>query len=157
LAVVLGIAFAVWFLKGGPGRLLRGEASSPGATHLTVETLIASLSAAFHSVWSWTLVAGIAPTQVFVVVAPALAGCVAAVRWRARRGRRYVRLVLEGHRTDQASAEAVVKMFDVVQFLDSPGGGRATGRSGDDIDGGEDHEEGELLGVGAKEEEAAAF
>jgi hypothetical protein len=114
LAVVLGIALAVWFLKGGPGRLLRGDAPSPGAAHLTVGSPLDILAAGLRSAWSWTPVSGIAPAKMFAVAMSALAGCVAVLRWRARRRRSYVRLLLESHRTDHAGAEAVVGMFEAL-------------------------------------------
>ncbi len=114
LAVLLGAALVVWFLNGGPGRLLRGGAPSPGTVQLAAGALIDSLVAGLRSIWSWTPLAGTAPARVLAVAALALAGCFAGLRWQARRRRRYVRLLLEGHRTDHATAEAVVRMFEAL-------------------------------------------
>jgi single-strand DNA-binding protein len=57
----------------------------------------------------------------------------------------------EWETADEQKRQAISVVADVVQFLDSPDGARAAGHSNDDVGGGEDHEDGELLGVGAEE------
>ncbi len=57
----------------------------------------------------------------------------------------------EWETADEQKRQAVSVVADVVQFLDSPGGGRAAGRSGGDVGGEQDHEDGALVGVGAEE------
>jgi hypothetical protein len=146
LAMLVGYVAVGWLLRGGPGRLLRG-ASAP-QLWLSATTALNALLAAPEQVWTWRpggvpLVAGLLQLSVLLAVALLL------VRWHARSRRIYVRMRVEGHRTDQASAEALVRMHDVVQFLESPG------RRGDSdaADGGDaiDAEERELAGVGAEE------
>ena len=114
LAVVLGVTLAAWLLKGGLGGLLRGHRPATGTSLFTVATLAGRLTADVRGVWSWAPVAGIAPARVSVVATLTLAGCVVSSRWQARRRRRYVRLQLESHRTDHASAEAVVSLFEAL-------------------------------------------
>ncbi|MDE3069252.1 MAG: hypothetical protein KGJ43_00805, partial [Acidobacteriota bacterium] len=108
LAELLACAFAIavgsWWLEGGPRMLLTGQRNLPS------------------SVW-----AALArePTRVAGALAPALplalalgalaaAGTLALLlsRWRARARRRYVRLRVVPYRTDQATPEAVVAMFE---------------------------------------------
>lgn len=107
LALVVGAALAVWLLKGGLGRLLRGQASSLHTSQGTVAILTKSLAADVRGVWGWAPVAGISPARAFAVISLTLTGCVALARWRARRGRRYVRLQIESHRTDHATPLAI--------------------------------------------------
>lgn len=57
----------------------------------------------------------------------------------------------EWETADEQKRQAVSVVADVVQFLDSPGGGRATSQAGDDTGGDEEHEDRALLGVGAEE------
>lgn len=50
-----------------------------------------------------------------VAAVPATIGALlCCLRWRARRDRRYVRLRVEAYRTDRASAEAIVAMFEAL-------------------------------------------
>jgi hypothetical protein len=50
----------------------------------------------------------------FALLVFLLGGLVATSRWYARRRRRYVRMRVETYRTDKASAEAVVSMFEAL-------------------------------------------
>jgi DNA-binding MarR family transcriptional regulator len=109
LALLVGFALIAWCLDGGPGRSLRGKSapSSPG------RLLGASLAAARHAATvSWR--AATAPMAVAAALLLGLSLLVVVARWLARRRRRYVRLRVEPHRTDTASAEAVVKLFEAL-------------------------------------------
>jgi hypothetical protein len=148
LALLSGIALVEWFLRGGPGRLLRG--SSPEAIHLTSLNLWSTIAGAVGAGWNWAPLAGVRPASALLGLGLVQIAGLAIVRWSARQRRRYVRLHVETYRTDQASAEAVVRMYDIVQFLDRPGAGKA---SEDEPGGGDGQDDGELVGVGAEEAE----
>jgi DNA-binding HxlR family transcriptional regulator len=109
LALLVGFALVAWCLDGGPGRSLRGNSapSSPG------RLLGASLAAAHHAVaGGWRAAA--TPTAVAGALLLALSLLLVVVRSLARRRRRYVRMRVEPYRTDTASAEAVVMMFEAL-------------------------------------------
>jgi hypothetical protein len=90
--------------------VLRGDA--PGdAPNLRPAALLAIVAKGANAAWSWTPTAGIATTKLLGAILLAHALCIAASRCRARRRRSCVRLLVEGHRTDRATAESVVKMF----------------------------------------------
>lgn len=106
LALLVGFALVAWFLGGGPGRSLRGRSApfTPG------RLVGASLTAVRHAVSaSWHAAA--APIGAVAALLLALLLILVFVRSLARRRRRYVRLRVEPHRTDTASAEAVMRMF----------------------------------------------
>jgi DNA-binding HxlR family transcriptional regulator len=109
LALLVGFALIAWCLDGGPGRSLRGQSEplSPGGL------FGASLAAARHAATAgWRAAA--APMAVAGALLIALSLILVATRSLARRRRRYVRARVEPHRTDTASAEAVVKMFEAL-------------------------------------------
>jgi single-strand DNA-binding protein len=56
----------------------------------------------------------------------------------------------EWETADQQKRQAVSIVAETVQFLDSPGGAKEAGDSGDGEGGADRHEDGELLGVGAE-------
>jgi hypothetical protein len=145
LALLVGFALIAWCLDGGPGRSLRGQSEplSPGGL------FGASLAAARHAATAgWRAAA--APMTVAGALLIALSLILVATRSLARRRRHYVRARVEPHRTDTASAEAVVKMFERVQFLDRPGETQAQGATSE-LDGGEDADGRELVGAGELE------
>ena len=109
LALLVGFALVAWCLDGGPGRSLRGKSapSSPG------RLLGASLAAARHAVAAGWRTAT-TPTAVAGALLLALSLILVVARSLARRRRRYVRMRVEPYRTDTASAEAVVKMFEAL-------------------------------------------
>jgi len=109
LAAFEGLALLAWLLHGGLGRLVRGTATAGG-----VHQVVASLAGTTSALWSWAPAGALAPTRLLAAVAWALAACVAFARRQARRRRRYVRLRVEPYRTDRASAEAVVTMFEAL-------------------------------------------
>ncbi len=98
LATVVALGIALWLLEGGLGKVLRGPATVRRA-HVHVQP-----PGGLHALLT-VLAAGAA-------LAGGLGLVVGAARWRARRGRRYTRLRVEPYRTDRASAEAVVTMYE---------------------------------------------
>jgi hypothetical protein len=110
-AVPLGLLLFAWFLGGGPGRVLRGSRPRSG------------LHEAGRGLWDicgegLSRVSALAPGTPLAWPLLGLAGfslaCLAGGRWRARRRRAYVRLVVEAYRTDTSSAESLVRMFDAL-------------------------------------------
>jgi hypothetical protein len=109
LAAFEGLALLAWLLHGGLGRLVRGTATA-GGVHLVVSSVAGTTSA----LWSWAPPGALAPMRLLAAVGAALAVGVAFARRQARRRRRYVRLRVEPYRTDRASAEALVTMFEAL-------------------------------------------
>jgi hypothetical protein len=136
LAVLVALALTGWLLDGGLGAALRGAESTaskvgphaaavdarhrgPTATdtatataagYSTIDSLPGALSGEARAVWSWAP-GGVSPIRLSAIAILLLGMFVAFARWKARRGRAYVRLRVETYRTDRASAEAVVSMF----------------------------------------------
>ncbi len=111
LAVVAALVLIAWFLRGGPGMVLRG--STAGGTP-SLDHLADGLGREARAAWSWDPIAGFAPARLAFALALALSTGIGVWRWWARRRRRYVRLRIDAYRTDRASAEAVVTMFEVL-------------------------------------------
>jgi hypothetical protein len=109
LALVVGFAAVAWLLEGGPGRLLRGKSATGAGQILTHLPRIVAEAA--RSAWSWSPSGGLRPLATVLLASVAALLCLASMRLLARRRRRYVRLRIEPHRTDQAGAEAIVRMF----------------------------------------------
>ena len=107
----VGLVLLAWFLGGGPGRALRG---SGGAGTFPLSELADGLGQQARAIWSWDLFGGIAPAKLSVALTLTLSAVIAFVRWRARGQRRYVRLQIDAYRTDRASAQAVVAMFETL-------------------------------------------
>lgn len=114
LAVLAGLALTRWLIDGGPGRALRGRTRAGARVELTVSSLPRLLADEVNAIWTWMPAPGLAPARLLLVTACVLVVTVAVVRWHARRRRRYVRLHVEPYRTDRASAEAVVTMFEAL-------------------------------------------
>jgi hypothetical protein len=104
LALLVGFAAMAWLLSGGPGRLLRGH--SAGGAADAPATLTLGLRSAAHAAWPLL--------QPLVCALLALAVIALVARARDRRRRRYVRLRLDTYRTDRATAEAVIAMFEAL-------------------------------------------
>lgn len=103
LATAGAIGAGAWLLGGGLGRVLRQGRPNP-PFH------VRGLPADPH-LFSW--LSALVPTIAMVLAAVVGAiGLVGAARWHARRGRVYVRLRVEPYRTDRASAEAIVGMYE---------------------------------------------
>jgi hypothetical protein len=150
LALLACFALVTWFLHGGPGRQLRGSAH--GAPHLSLAGAAQAPMRAVQAAWEWAPLPGISPAKLLTASSLLGLALVLVTRWTARHRRRYTRLRVETYRTDQVSAEAVERLFDTVQFLDSPSAERADGEEDDPLDGGADRE---LAGVGAEGGELA--
>jgi hypothetical protein len=109
LALVAGLALVGWLLNGGPGKLLRGQAATEGAGHAFSQIPDVVVGTA---VWGWRSSPAGRPWFALVIVASAgLLACLLALRLLARQRRNYVRLRVEPHRTDHASAASIVTMF----------------------------------------------
>ncbi|HEV2980245.1 MAG TPA: hypothetical protein VGX51_02335, partial [Solirubrobacteraceae bacterium] len=104
LALLAGLAAVAWLLSGGPGRALRGHPTGGAAG------LLGALREALRGGWrrAWAL------AQPLLWGVLALAAIALTTRLRDRRRRRYVRLRLETYRSDRATAEAVVAMFETL-------------------------------------------
>ncbi|HZL47860.1 MAG TPA: replication-relaxation family protein [Solirubrobacteraceae bacterium] len=132
LAVLVALALTGWLLDGGLGTALRGSAASSGAlrgstalstrlpeatpssaTHLEIDSLTSALGVEMRAIWRWAP-GGVSLMRLFVVSVLLLGVSVAISRWSARRRRQYVRMRVETYRTDTASAEAVVGMFEAL-------------------------------------------
>lgn len=119
LAVLLGIVMAAWLLHGGPGQALRGGATDGVFHHHAAFAIPSTLQGAAHAAWWWAPAAsgplvGTRPVPLLCLLSIAVTVALGALRWHARHRRRYVRLRVEVYRTDHASAEAVVAMFDAL-------------------------------------------
>jgi hypothetical protein len=112
LALVAGFAAVAWLLEGGPGRLLRGKPVTGAGQILTHLPRIVTEAAG--SAWSWSPNGGLRPLATALLATVAGLLCLASMRLLARRRRRYVRLRVEPHRTDQAAVESIVRMFDAL-------------------------------------------
>jgi Replication-relaxation len=112
LAVLLSFALLVWLLGGGPGRVLRTGGGAP--SHLSFDSLAGGLASDLSAIWRWAP-ADCPPVGETVLAlvggATTVIGC---IRWRARRGRRYVRLRIDVYRTDHAGPDAVAMMFEAL-------------------------------------------
>ncbi|HWX74894.1 MAG TPA: hypothetical protein VNZ05_06285, partial [Solirubrobacteraceae bacterium] len=112
LAMLLGFAIVGWFLRGGPGKALRGSAPVGGVGASLVALARGLLdsgpalasAATPHGRLTYALLA-------LGFVSGAL-GLIA--RAHARRRRSYSRLRVELYRTDRASAQALVAMFEAL-------------------------------------------
>jgi hypothetical protein len=89
------------------------ESKASSAAHHAVDSLPDALAEEVRAIWGWA--PGGAPvTRLFALSVLLLGALVAISRWFARRRRRYVRMRVETYRTDKASAEAVVGMFETL-------------------------------------------
>ena len=77
LAVVAGLALFAWFLRGGPGIVLRGSA---GAETPSLGRLAEGLGREVGAAWSWDPIAGRAPARLSGALALALGAGMAALR-----------------------------------------------------------------------------
>jgi hypothetical protein len=112
LALLVGFAAVGWFLGGGPGRVLRG--ASAHVAPIGVRSLVGGLLRTPGEVWDWMPLAGVRLARVSIVLGIVQAVVLLAARWFARSRRSYVRMRVETYRTDQGSAEAVVRMHEAL-------------------------------------------
>jgi Replication-relaxation len=111
-AVVCSISIA-WLLGGGPGRELRGPAKTPGLDGAAAD-LGRVLDRAILPTWTGAPYRSASSSgRLLIGIAPLALGAslFLLVRWRGRRRRRYVRLVVHAYRGDHATAEAIAAMF----------------------------------------------
>jgi hypothetical protein len=111
-ALIAGFALIGWLLGGGPGRLLRGGRA--GGIGRALGRIAGVAGEAALGAWRWSPTAGLPLLATAFAASTTVFACLVVLRWLARRRRRYVRLRVEPHRTDQASAESVVRMFDAL-------------------------------------------
>ncbi len=111
LALLVGIVAVCWLLGGGPGRVLRA-----GPVRRTTSDAVRPQRLPHwpQAVWDWAQPAGIRVVSLITVIVLVQTLALFAIRWVARSRRSYVRMRLEPYRTDQASAEAVVRMHEAL-------------------------------------------
>ncbi len=107
LALLVGFAAVGWLLGGGPGRLLRAAPARRAPSDAASPQRLLHWP---HAVWDWAPLAGIRVVALLIVIVLVQTLALLAIRSVARSRRSYVRMRLEPYRTDQASAEAVVRM-----------------------------------------------
>jgi hypothetical protein len=113
IAASLAALLAVWFLGGGPGRVLRASGSGDGR-HVSPDGLVSLCIEAIREISAWPLTPGALPVVLSLLLLVATASVIVAARCRSRRRRRYVRLRVQAYRSDQTAAEALVAMFDAI-------------------------------------------
>jgi hypothetical protein len=89
------------------------QAAAARSGRQAVESLPAALSGEAGAVWNWAP-DGVFATRLLALSVFLLGALLALTRWRARRRREYVRLRVKTYRTDKASAEAIVGMFEAL-------------------------------------------
>jgi Replication-relaxation len=97
-AALLGLIVVLWLRHGGLDAALRGLPQAH-AGHLP-----GALPA--HALGAGALL--------LLGITCSLLGPILCMRWRARRGRRYVRLLVVPYRTDRTSVEGIVAMFEAL-------------------------------------------
>jgi hypothetical protein len=113
VAVPLGFLLTGWFLGGGPGRVLRGSSSRSGL-HGTFPALWRFSVHALSGLSTWLAATRNLRALLLMMLVTASSAVVVALRCRSRRRREYVRLRVEAYRTDTATAESLVTMFDAL-------------------------------------------
>jgi hypothetical protein len=108
VALLLGAAVLVWLLHGGIGAALRGASAARATLPRRVPHTLGGPSVARLAE---PLSALLLPLSALLLPLSAL---LLGSRWRARRGRRYVRLRVEAYRTDRTSVEGIVAMFEAL-------------------------------------------
>jgi hypothetical protein len=111
LALLVGFAAVGWLLGGGPGRLLR---AAPARRAPSGAANPQRLLHGPQAVWDWTPLAGVRGLVLLTSIALIQTLALLAIRWAARSRRSYVRMRLDPYRTDQASADAVVRMHEAL-------------------------------------------
>jgi len=111
LAGIVGIALVAWLLGGGLGQALRGSAKA-GSPHSPLFAIAGLLARQATRAWSWAPAFELSPTGLPALLCCAAAAALGMSRLHCRRRRRYVRLQIDPYRTDRASPEALVTMFE---------------------------------------------
>jgi hypothetical protein len=112
-AALAGVATLAWLLGGGPGRALRGELGDR-ATRSNTAGILHGLSREAQVILRLLPAHSLLAAGVLLCIGLALGLLLAVTRTRSRRARRYVRLRIAVYRTDQAAAEAIVRMFEAL-------------------------------------------
>jgi Replication-relaxation len=112
IALTVAVASLAWLLSGGPGDALRG-APHPAAS-AALAGVLGALGAVVAWAWRWVLPGQVPVAGLLLCAVTSLLVLAGGARLRARSRRRYVRLRVEAYRTDVASADAVVGMFEVL-------------------------------------------
>ena len=113
IALVVAIALTGWLLDGGLGVALRGTSGSASG-HLTIRALAGALGSSVRAGCRWAPFGGVPAARALAILAALTGALLGSVRMCARRRRRYVRMRVRTYRTDTASAEAVVSMFEAL-------------------------------------------
>jgi hypothetical protein len=113
LAVLLGLTASAWLLGGGPGRALR-RAHVVGGHGGAIGAIADGAARAGHSILGSVSGARGWPPLALLALTLALSLMTVLARWRARRQRSCVRLRVDTYRTDRATAEALVAMFEAL-------------------------------------------
>ena len=113
LALLAGLSLIPWFLGGGPGRALRGGGKA-APLHGALSRLGEVLEWAPAALWRLSPLAGRAPASMLLALLLGAVAVIALARRQARERRRYVRLQVEAYRADQATADALVAMFEAL-------------------------------------------
>jgi len=113
LALIVGLAVTLWLLEGGPGKALRGARTTDGL-QLVFSAVARPPELVGRALTQVDLLPGVLPATLLGGLAVALFTITLAMRLRARRRRRYVRMRVAAYRTDRATAEAVVSMFESI-------------------------------------------
>jgi Replication-relaxation len=112
-AGLLGFALIAWLLSGGAGRALRGSATRRD-TGASLSAILDRAAGQAHELLASGGLAGSWSARAFLIAALIVALLTGGARWRARQLRVYARLRIQPYRTDRASAEAVVSMFETL-------------------------------------------
>jgi hypothetical protein len=112
-ALVVAIALTRWLLDGGLEAALRGTSSS-ASEHLTIRALASALGSSVGAGCRWAPFGGVPVVRLLAILAALTGALLGSMRMRARRRRRYVRMRVRTYRTDTASAEAVISMFEAL-------------------------------------------
>jgi hypothetical protein len=113
IALVVAIALTGWLLDGGLGVALRGTSGSASG-HLSIRALAGALGSSVRAGCRWAPFGGVPAALALAILAALTGALLGSVRMCARRRRRYVRMRVRTYRTDTASAEAVVSMFEAL-------------------------------------------
>jgi hypothetical protein len=137
LAVLLGLSVATWAVNGGVGRALQGVGASTGLAskkpalnlpktgrlHLpsihvpkvpTAHGLLGSAGEGLSALWNALPLVGIPLAQLLVWICVVLGSTLLTARLLARHRRVYVRMRVSPYRTDRATVQGIVSMFEAL-------------------------------------------
>jgi hypothetical protein len=111
-ASVACLALIGWFLRGGPGKVLKGARDK--SPSISAHALSSSLAGVLDWLWRWAPASGPALAPLLLITLCAVGLAVAALRVRTRSRRQYVRQRLEVYRGDHADPNAIALMFEAL-------------------------------------------